>query len=92
MIFVVNSVFGTIFAGFARFALMRALPFLRMGWTVIGAEVRKPDYRHDVESRRAIEEGGRFLVGGAVWGVAFAVTGAYALLFFREALRDLLAM
>lgn len=71
----VNLIFAAIFVWLARAALRRALPFLRTGWQVIDAQVQHPDYRRNVERRRAIGEGSNFLLAG----IALALAGIGAL-------------
>ena len=67
----VNLIFAAIFVWLARAALRRARPFLRTGWQVFDSQVQHPDYRQNVERRRAISEGGSFLLGG----IALALAG-----------------
>ena len=65
---IVNLIFAAMFLWLARATLRRALPFLRTGWQVIDTQVQHPDYRQNVARRRAIGEGGNFLLGGIVMG------------------------
>ena len=62
-----NAAFALIFFTFARNALKRGWPFLKTGWDGISVEVQKPDFRHNVESRRKISESTNFLFGGVFW-------------------------
>lgn len=82
----VNAVFAFIFGLGARFALIRAIPFLRVGWEGIRAETRKPDYRTNVESRRAINQASNFLLGGVVWLVIAIGAAGFVLFFIASAL------
>ena len=80
---IVNLIFAALFLWLARATLHRALPFLRTGWQVIDAQVQHPDYRRNVERRRAIGEGSNFLLGGIVMGAVGL--GALALGIFLAA-------
>ncbi len=83
----VNSIFAFIFLSFAYSALRRASPLLMTGWYAIQGAVQRPDYRHDVESRRAISNGGRFLIGGLFWGISGLVSGGAGLYFGLQVVR-----
>jgi len=87
LLLALNAIFAGLFLKFARDTFKRALPFLRIGWATISAETQKPDYRHNIESRRVISEGGRFLLGGIVWlGITVILVG-FGLFFAYEAVR-----
>ncbi|MBZ0291833.1 MAG: hypothetical protein K8L99_04625 [Anaerolineae bacterium] len=60
-------------------AFQRAWPLLQTGWLAIQAEVKKPDYRENVDSRRAISSGGRFLIGGVIWMLMALVSAGVSL-------------
>ncbi len=81
LLLTLNAVFAGIFFLAARSALMRALPFLRSGWTVIRLEVRKPDFRQNVESRRTISSASNFLIGGLFWMMIALGTAGLGLVF-----------
>ena len=87
LLLALNAIFAGLFFNFARNTFKRAIPFLRTGWATISVETKKPDYRQNVESRQAISEGGRFLIGGMVWmGITLGLIGL-AVFFAVEALR-----
>ena len=76
LLLALNAIFAGLFFNFARTTFKRAIPFLRAGWATISVETKKPDYRHNIESRQAISEGGRFLIGGIVWmGLTLGLVG-----------------
>ena len=87
LILALNAVFAAIFLAFTRPAFLRARTFLQTGLTIIQVEVRKPDYRHNVESRRLISEGGRFLIGGLFWLIATLVALGLGIFFSLEVAR-----
>jgi hypothetical protein len=62
-----NALFAMGALTIALQAFRKGLPFVRYGWTVLQTQTQHPDYRTNVERRRAISEGGRFLVGGILW-------------------------
>ena len=70
-----NAIFATGALAIAMQAIRKGLPFVRSGWTIIQAQTSHPDFRYNVERRRAISDGSRFLIGGVLW----LVTGAIAL-------------
>jgi hypothetical protein len=86
-----NAIFAMGALAIATQAVRKGLPFVRDGWTLIQTQTSHPDFRYNVERRRAISDGGRFLVGGILWLLtgAAAVAGAiyfgiqtYTLLYF----------
>jgi hypothetical protein len=80
-----NAIFATAALGIAMQAFRKGLPFVRDGWTVIQAQTREPDFRENVERRRAISEGGRFLVGGLMWLLTAIVAFVGAIYFSVQA-------
>jgi hypothetical protein len=79
----VNAAFGAGLFFFAFRALQRGWPFLKTGWLMMQTQTSAPDFRTNVERRRAISEGGRFLIGGLLWlaaGLGSFVGAAYFLL------------
>jgi hypothetical protein len=75
-----NGAFGAGFLAFAFSALRRGWPFARSGWLAIQTSTADPAFRQSAERRRAISEGGRFLVAGLMWlgaGVGSVALGAY---------------
>lgn len=86
----VNAVFALIFGFGARYALMRALPFLRIGWNGIRAETQKPNYRANIESRRTISQASNFLIGGIVWLIIGIGAIGFVIFFVMMALALLL--
>lgn len=87
LLLVVNAFFSAAFFAGCRFALRRALPFLRTGWQAVAAQMQHADARTNVERRRAIAEGGRYLLGGGGWLVIALVAGGYTVFFTLETLR-----
>jgi hypothetical protein len=84
---IVNAIFATLFWRFALSSLRRGRAFVRTGWLAIDASVAQPGFRQDINRRRTIDEGGRFLLGGLTWlvlGLGAVVIGA---LFAIEAAR-----
>ncbi|GAB4510305.1 MAG: hypothetical protein OHK0046_06870 [Anaerolineae bacterium] len=80
LVVALNAVFALLAFTFSRNAYRRALPFIRLGWQTIDAAVQQPGYRHNIESRRAISEAGRFLIGGIIWlliALAAVAAGVY---------------
>jgi hypothetical protein len=71
----INAIFATGALAIAMQAARKGLPFVRNGWTMIQTQTSHPDFRYNVERRRAISDGSRFLIGGLLW----LVTGAAAL-------------
>ncbi|MDX1995608.1 MAG: hypothetical protein SF029_24705 [bacterium] len=90
LIFSLNAVFATLFLMAARWAWVRAWPFLRLGWTGIQAETRKPDFRRNIVSRRNISESGRFLLGGLLWAAITLGAVAFGVWFVVQALAVIL--
>lgn len=76
-----NAAFGAGFLFFAMRARQRGWPFVKHGWLTIQTQTAFPDYRFNVERRRAISEGGRFLIGGLFWLTA-SLGGFIAALYF----------
>lgn len=87
LLLTVNSLFALAFAAGTRFAWKRARLFLRTGWIAIDAQMQHDDYRHNVERRRAIAEGGRYLIGGGGWLVICIVAAGYTLFFVSETIQ-----
>lgn len=76
----INAIFAMGALTIAMQAFRKGLPFLRNGWTVLQTQTQHPDYRTNVERRRAINEGGRFLIGGILWlvmSLGAALAAAY---------------
>lgn len=82
----VNTIFAFIFLAFARTAFLQSVPFLRVGWEAIDTETSKPNYRQNIESRRRVAEGGRYLIGGLLWMGACAGSAAIGLFFVWQAI------
>ena len=87
LLMLLNVIFAGLFLSFARHAFRRAVPFLRIGYAAVSVEVQKPDYRTNIDSRQAISEGGRFLMGGMLWLLIMVMSLAIALFFAIEAVR-----
>lgn len=87
LLLALNGIFAVIFFAFARRAVGRAWPFLKLGWSVVDREVKKSDYRQNVESRRIISQAGMFLIGGVLWLLAGMVSGGLSVYFSVELLR-----
>jgi hypothetical protein len=85
----VNALFAAGAFAIAMQAMRKGLPFIRSGWDAIQTQIGHPDFRYNIERRRAISDGGRFLVGGLLWLVTALVAFAAAVYFGLEALRQL---
>ena len=75
-----NGAFGAGFLFFAMRAFQRGWPFVKHGWLAMKTNTQIPDFREQVERRRAISEGGQFLIGGLLWlgaGVGSLVAAIY---------------
>ena len=75
-----NAAFGAGFLAFSFTAMRRGWPFARNGWLAIQTSTADPHFRQSVERRRAISEGGRFLIAGLMWlgaGFGCILLGAY---------------
>jgi hypothetical protein len=82
-----NAIFGAGLFFFALNAVQRGWPYLRDGWMAVQTQASQPGFRQNVERRRLIAEGGRFLIGGIGWlgaGIGAFVASAY---FSWQALR-----
>lgn len=77
LLLTVNTIFAFVFFNAAAQAARHGWPLLQAGWQAIRAEVRTPGWRQDVYRRRAMESGGRFLLGGLAW-LLVATVGAAA--------------
>lgn len=86
-----NAVFAAAFVIAGRNAARRGWPFVRHGWTLVQAHAGAPDARRNVERRRVIGEGGRFLIGGLLWLGAGAVELAAGVYFAVQTIRLLTA-
>jgi len=82
-----NAVFAGIFLTFAYRAALRARAFFITGWAAVGAGTEQPDYRENIELRRFISEGGRFLIGALMWGAASIGAAGLGVFFALELLR-----
>jgi hypothetical protein len=71
----------------ALYCWRRGWPFTWHGWRLIQTQVAHPDYRVNVERRRAIGESGRFLLGGLGWLVGGGCLLVAAVYFGWLALR-----
>jgi hypothetical protein len=80
-----NAAFGAGLFFFAIRALQRGWPFFKAGWLMMQTQTGAPDFRINVERRRAISEGGRFLVGGLLWLAAGLGSFAGAAYFMIQA-------
>ncbi|MEZ4669206.1 MAG: hypothetical protein R3E39_14965 [Anaerolineae bacterium] len=85
LIVTINAIFGAGCLFFAQRAARRGWPFLRTGWMAVQSNASQPDFRVNVFRRRAISEGGRFLIGGLLWLAAALVGFLLALYFTRLA-------
>lgn len=85
----VNALFAAGAFAIAMQAVRKGLPFIRSGWDAIQTQTDHPDFRYNVERRRAISDGGRFLLGGLLWILTALIALAAAIYFGLEALRQL---
>jgi hypothetical protein len=76
-----NAIFAMGALGISVQAFRKGLPFIRSGWDTIQTQTRYPDFRYNVERRRAISDGGRFLIGGLLWLVT-ALAAVIAAVYF----------
>jgi hypothetical protein len=81
----INAIFALGALAIAAQAARKGIPFVRDGWTIIQTQTSHPDFRHNVERRRAISDGGRFLVGGILWLLTGAIALAAAIYFGIQA-------
>jgi hypothetical protein len=81
LIATINAIFAMGAFGIALQAFRKGLPFIRSGWNALQSQTDHPDFRHNVERRRAISDGGRFLLGGLLWLVT-ALIAFGAILYF----------
>lgn len=65
VILTLNVLFALGFAAAGLKAARQGWPFVRYGWLLLS--LNAPDARLNVERRRAVSEGGRFLIAGALW-------------------------
>ena len=84
----VNALFAAGAFAIAMQAVRKGLPFIRSGWDAIQTQTGYPDFRVNVERRRAISDGGRFLLGGLLWLLTALLAFAAAVYFGLEALRQ----
>ncbi len=84
----VNALFAAGAFAIAMQAVRKGLPFIRSGWDAIQTQTSHPDFRLNVERRRAISDGGRFLLGGLIWLVTALIAFAAAIYFGLEAFRQ----
>lgn len=70
ILIILNSAFAVGLFFFSMRAVQQGWPFLKHGWLMMQTQTSDPDFRYNVERRRAISEGGRFLIGGIMWLVA----------------------
>jgi hypothetical protein len=80
-----NAIFAMGALTIALQAFRKGLPFLRSGWTTLQIQTQHPDFRTNIERRRAVQEGGRFLVGGILWLVISLVAFIAAVYFGVQA-------
>lgn len=81
----INAIFAMGALAIAMQAARKGIPFVRDGWRLIQSQTGHPDFRHNVERRRSISDGGRFLVGGVLWLITGAVALAAAIYFGVQA-------
>jgi hypothetical protein len=85
LIATINAIFAMGAFGIALQAFRKGLPFIRSGWNALQSQTDHPDFRTNVERRRAIADGGRFLLGGLLWLVTALIAFAGALYFGAQA-------
>lgn len=74
-----NAIFGYVFARFGLNALGRGWAFARDGWRALAAHA--PGAAQDITQRALVEQGTRFLIGGALWLAGGAAALAAAVVF-----------
>jgi len=77
----VNALFAMGASAIALQAARKGLPFVRSGWAAIQTQTAHADFRQNVERRRAISDGGRYLLGGLLWLVT-ALAALIAAVYF----------
>lgn len=84
-----NAVFAAGFATAGVNALRRGWPFLQYGWSLLRLHADAADADENVERRRAISEGGRFVVGGLLWLAASVGAFGFAAYFGIQVIQTL---
>jgi len=82
-----NAIFAMGAFGIAVQAARKGLPFIRSGWNTLQTQTDHPDFRYNVERRRAISDGSRFLIGGLLWLVTAFAALVGAIYFGWQAFR-----
>lgn len=85
LLLTVNALFAMGAFAIALQAVRKGLPFIRSGWDAIQTQTSYPDFRYNVERRRAISDGGRFLLGGLLWLLTALAAFAGAIYFGSQA-------
>ena len=91
LIATIDTIFAAIFYLFARRSLPRGVDYLRYGWMVVDTEVNKPGFRDNTESRRAISEGGTYLISGLLWCGGGLLAAYFAVAFALHAVRGVVS-
>ncbi len=80
ILIILNGAFAAGLFFFSMRAVRQGWPFLKHGWLMMQTQTSDPNFRQDVERRRSISDGGRFLIGGILWlaaGMAAFVAAIY---------------
>lgn len=81
LLLTLDIVLAGICAWSAYRALPRGLSLLRLGYDAVKTAVtNSPDVRRDIAARRAVSDGGRYMLSGFAWlftGALFSVATVY---------------
>lgn len=81
-----SAIVALIFGQFAWRNVRRGWQFTRLGWQRIQTARTHGDPRTDIEARRAVSEGGYFLIAGLGWLLACLLAALLAALFLSWAI------
>jgi hypothetical protein len=81
-----SAIVAYIFGRVAWQSAPRGWRWVRLGWALIEPHARTPEGRANVEGRRAISEGGNFIVAGLGWLFISAVSVVMMLFFAWQTL------
>lgn len=82
----VSAILSYVFGSVAWRSAPRGWQFLRLGWALIEPYASSAEGRRDVNGRRAISEGGNYVLAGGAWLVASIISAGMALFFFIQTL------
>lgn len=91
LLLTLNTIFAWIFGQFAWRALPKGTAFIQHGWLLLQTHAEQPDAAKHVEHRRAVSEGGTYMIAGVLWCGAGLIAAGLAVAFGIEVIRALLA-